>query len=46
MKKSDFIKGVVGEDVFKKYTRAKREEWNEYTSQVTDWEIDRYLDRI
>ena len=46
MKKSEFVKKVLGEEVFNKYIRAKSEEWDEYTSQVTDWEIDRYLDRI
>ena len=43
MKKSEFMKDVLGEEVFHKYTKAKRAEWDEYTSQVTDWEIDRYL---
>lgn len=43
MKKSEFMKKVLGEEVFHKYVTAKRTEWNEYTSQVTDWEIDRYL---
>lgn len=43
MKKSDFMKDVLGEEVFDKYAKAKRLEWNEYTAQVTDWEIDRYL---
>ena len=46
MKKSEFVKKVLGEEVFNKYIRAKSEEWDEYTSQVTDWAIDRYLDRI
>ena len=46
MRKSDFVKGVLGKEVFKKYIKAKEEEWMEYTSQVTDWEIDRYLGRI
>lgn len=41
MRKSDFVKGVLGKEVFKKYIKAKEEEWMEYTSQVTDWEIDR-----
>ncbi len=43
MKKSEFMKNVLGEEVFYKYVKAKRAEWDEYTSQVTDWEIDRYL---
>ena len=46
MKKSPFVKNVLGKDVYKKYIKAKEAEWMEYTSQVTDWEIDRYLDRI
>ncbi len=46
MKKSSFVKEVLGKDVFKKYIRAKEAEWMEYTSQVTDWEIDRYLNII
>lgn len=46
MKHSSFVKEVLGEEVYKKYIRAKKAEWNEYTSQVTDWEIDRYLGRI
>lgn len=46
MKKSEFMKDVLGEEVFYKYVTAKRMEWNEYTSQVTDWEIDRYLGSI
>ena len=46
MKKSAFMKEVLGKEVYKKYIRAKEEEWMEYTSQVTDWEIERYLNRI
>ena len=46
MRKSKFVKEVLGKEVFKKYIRAKSEEWMEYTSQVTDWEIDRYLGNI
>ena len=46
MKKSPFVKNVLGKDVYKKYIKAKEDEWMEYTSQVTDWEINRYLDRI
>lgn len=46
MRESDFMKEVLGEQVFYKYIQAKREEWMEYTSQVTDWELERYLGRI
>jgi glutamine synthetase len=43
MKNSDFMKEAVGAHIYEKYTQAKMEEWNEYTKQVTSWEIDNYL---
>ena len=46
MKKSDLMKEMMGKDAFKKYTSAKMDEWMEYTSQVTDWEIDKYLANV
>lgn len=41
-----FIQNVLGEDLSKKYLRAKKKEYAEYSSQVTEWEISRYLQRI
>ncbi|MDE6208698.1 MAG: type I glutamate--ammonia ligase [Lachnospiraceae bacterium] len=41
--KDDFIKGVLGEHISKKYIEAKKEEWNKYISEVSDWEIEQYL---
>ncbi|MBR3173529.1 MAG: type I glutamate--ammonia ligase [Eubacterium sp.] len=46
MKKSELMKETMGRDAFKKYTSAKMDEWMEYTSQVTDWEIDKYLANV
>lgn len=43
MEKDDFIKEVLGEDVFYHYTRSKRKEWADYRAKVTDWEVNRYL---
>ena len=28
-----------------KYIRAKKEEWEKYTAQVTEWEISQYLNQ-
>ena len=42
-RKSDFAKMAVGEHVHKKYIAAKTEEWTEYTTRVSQWEIDKYL---
>ncbi len=39
----DFLKTVLGKHVYTKYLEAKKEEWNEFRYQVTDWEIEEYL---
>ena len=46
MSESDFMKEAVGSHIFERYTSAKMDEWNEYTRQVTDWEISNYLYKI
>jgi len=45
LEKDTFIQGVLGEHVTKKYLEAKKAEWAEYRSQVTNWEISSYLYR-
>ena len=41
-----FVKSVLGEHVHAKYLAAKRDEWNRFREQVTQWEIDEYLYKI
>lgn len=43
MEEDDFIRDVLGDHVFEKYIAAKKEEWNRYLCQVTDWEVNEYL---
>ena len=43
LEQNDFIKEVLGTHITNKYIEAKRQEWREYTEQVTDWEINQYL---
>ena len=38
-----FIQDVLGRDLSRKYLNAKLEEYAEYRSQITDWELGRYL---
>lgn len=38
-----FLRKVLGDHIFYKYLEAKKEEWNVFRSQVTDWEIEEYL---
>ncbi len=46
MQESDFMREVLGDHVFDRYTTAKMNEWDEYTKQVTVWEIDNYLYKV
>lgn len=46
LEEDDFICEVLGKDFVKKYIHAKKAEWQDYTRQVTAWEIDQYLYKI
>lgn len=41
-----FIQEVLGEHISEKYIEAKKAEWANYRSQVTEWEISEYLYKI
>jgi glutamine synthetase len=43
MKRSSFMKSVLGEHVYDNFLAAKEQEWQDYIAQVHEWEIDRYL---
>lgn len=43
--KDAFVQGVLGEDLSKKYLNAKIKEYEEYSVQVTEWELAKYLQR-
>jgi len=45
LEKDTFIKDVLGKELCKKYMELKMAEWQDYTSQVTEWEINQYLDQ-
>lgn len=42
-KNSEFMKNVLGEHVHTTYVAAKEREHKEYTTRVTEWEVNRYL---
>lgn len=35
---------TLGEQVYERFREAKRSEWDEYRMQVSQWELDRYLE--
>ncbi|MGF3554512.1 MAG: type I glutamate--ammonia ligase [Thermoplasmatota archaeon] len=43
MSKSELVKTTLGEHVFENFLHVKKKEWDEYRTQVTKWEIDKYL---
>jgi glutamine synthetase len=39
----DVIKSALGEHIYDRFMTAKRIEWDEYRTQVHQWELDQYL---
>ena len=46
LEEDEYIRGVLGNHISEKYTEAKKAEWKNYRTQVTQWEIDEYLYKI
>ena len=44
LKKDKLLQDVLGEHLFERYIDVKEKEWDEFKKQVTNWEIDTYLD--
>jgi glutamine synthetase len=42
----EVIKSAMGEHVSEKFVEAKSQEFGEYIVEVSDWEIDRYLEKF
>jgi glutamine synthetase len=43
LEKDQVILGALGEHIAARYLEAKRAEWHEYITQVSEWEVHRYL---
>lgn len=44
MKKSELMHEVLGEHAFRKFYETKIKEWDEFRMNVSDWEINKYLE--
>ena len=44
LEQDEVIQEALGPDITAAFMRAKRTEWDEYRIQVTNWELERYLD--
>lgn len=45
LEKDNLIKNALGENLAKRYIEIKKNEWQQYTTQITQWEIEQYLDK-
>lgn len=43
LKKDEVIQAALGPHVYSRYLEAKSQEWDEYRTQVHQWEVERYL---
>jgi glutamine synthetase len=43
LEKDELITRALGDHVTRHFVQAKRQEWYDYITQVTDWELDNYL---
>lgn len=46
MEKSELVKNILGEELFYKYIKNKKTEWEQYRIRVTDYEITHYLPKL
>lgn len=44
--KSQLMKEIFGEKLFGNFLNVKRAEWDEYRTQISDWEIKRYIEKL
>lgn len=43
MRKDSLVQEVLGEELYKHYETIKKNEWDRYMMEVSDWEIEHYL---
>lgn len=46
IEKGRIVREVFGENTWRRYIEAKRQEWDRFRIAVTDWEIERYLENL
>lgn len=45
MEKNEMVRQVLGDHIFTKYIEAKKKEWDQYRTKISQWELDQYLAR-
>jgi glutamine synthetase len=44
LEKDMVLRAALGENIFESFSRAKWDEWDAFRINVTDWEVERYLE--
>ena len=45
LEKDSYIKEFLGSELSGSFIKLKKQEWTDYSRQVTEWEKEQYLDR-
>jgi glutamine synthetase len=43
LEKSELVRAALGDHLFERYVEGRKQEWDEYRLNVSQWELDRYL---
>ena len=46
LESSDLMRATLGETALENFLKEKRKEWDLYRTQVTNWEVERYIKRL
>jgi len=46
LKRNEIVREALGTHIFEKFSVAKKQEWDDFRTSVTEWEIKKYLKRI
>ena len=46
LEEDELIRGILGSYAFLRYVQAKKIEWKEYCAQITQWEVQQYLNEL
>jgi len=46
LEEDEVVQSALGETLYDRFIEAKRAEFQEYSMQVTQWELDRYLPTV
>jgi len=46
VERSELVKEALGETLYENYLKEKHKEWDLYRTQVTPWEVERYIRRL